>query len=355
MNCTRILPLFLSIAAAIAFAQTPAPAPPSDPGALLQLAADSNGLHGAKAKPWHMHATWKSIDAQGQITGQGTLEEWWAAETRYKLIYTDGEAQQTIYGTGQGRMAVKTDVKLSFAINNVESLFTWPAPPVTPDALKRMQLERSPWQTGGVTLDCVLQSWKLPAGTVATAMDKSGKVQPLLYRYCFDRATAVLRIRTNPTAVTTFNSLVQFQGQYVARAILSSLTSGGKLEADVDALESLDSIGDADVTPPAGAGLVPSVLKVAVSSGVMAGNRIGGRDPAYPIQALDQRVHGVVVLKAVILTDGTISDLTIVSGDPLLQQAALDAVKTWRYKPYLLNGQPVEVETQINVVFAMGR
>jgi len=59
-------------------------------------------------------------------------------------------------------------------------------------------------------------------------------------------------------------------------------------------------------------------------------------------------------LQATISKSGTIENLHVVSGPPMLQQAAMDAVRSWRYKPYLLNGDPVEVETQVNVVFNLG-
>jgi len=67
------------------------------------------------------------------------------------------------------------------------------------------------------------------------------------------------------------------------------------------------------------------------------------------------RVEGTVVLAATISKSGTIENLHATSGPALLQQAALDAVKTWRYRPYLLDGQPVEVETTVNVIFTLGR
>jgi len=77
--------------------------------------------------------------------------------------------------------------------------------------------------------------------------------------------------------------------------------------------------------------------------------------PIYPAIARAARVEGTVVLQAVISKAGTIENLRVASGPAMLQQAALDAVKQWRYRPYLLNGQPVEVETTINVVFTLGR
>ncbi|MGC2110091.1 MAG: energy transducer TonB [Candidatus Korobacteraceae bacterium] len=75
--------------------------------------------------------------------------------------------------------------------------------------------------------------------------------------------------------------------------------------------------------------------------------------PIYPGLARQARVQGVVVLDALIGKDGTIQELTVESGHPMLIQAAMDAVKQWRYKPYLVDGEPVLVETKINVNFQL--
>jgi periplasmic protein TonB len=77
--------------------------------------------------------------------------------------------------------------------------------------------------------------------------------------------------------------------------------------------------------------------------------------PRYPPIALASRTQGTVVLQAVISKTGTIENLRVISGSPLLQRAAIDAVSQWRYRPYLLNGQPVDVETTINVVFSLSQ
>ncbi|HEX4581961.1 MAG TPA: energy transducer TonB, partial [Acidobacteriaceae bacterium] len=76
--------------------------------------------------------------------------------------------------------------------------------------------------------------------------------------------------------------------------------------------------------------------------------------PAYPPIARAARISGTVVLQATISKTGTIENLRVISGPPMLTQSALEAVKTWRYKPYQLNGEPVEVETTVNVVFNLG-
>ena len=77
--------------------------------------------------------------------------------------------------------------------------------------------------------------------------------------------------------------------------------------------------------------------------------------PQYPPLAKKARIQGTVRLEAIIGTDGTIRELKTLSGHPLLVGAALDAVSRWRYKPTQLNGQPVEVITEIKVHFRLGR
>jgi len=93
------------------------------------------------------------------------------------------------------------------------------------------------------------------------------------------------------------------------------------------------------------------VKRVRISQGVTRGMVISKTEPKYPKIALAARVTGVVLLKAVISKEGEIRELEVVSGHPLLVPAAIEAVKQWRYRPYLLNGEPVEVETNISVTF----
>jgi protein TonB len=76
--------------------------------------------------------------------------------------------------------------------------------------------------------------------------------------------------------------------------------------------------------------------------------------PEYPRIALITGQQGAVVIEAVISREGMIENLQVVSGPPLLVKAAVDAVKQWRYRPYLLNGEPVEVRTQVTVNFVLG-
>jgi len=88
-------------------------------------------------------------------------------------------------------------------------------------------------------------------------------------------------------------------------------------------------------------------------SNMNEGSLIRKVQPAYPMLARSARIQGAVVLQAVISKQGTIENLKVLSGHPMLVPATIDAVKQWRYRPYILNSEPVEVETQITVSFSL--
>jgi periplasmic protein TonB len=108
-------------------------------------------------------------------------------------------------------------------------------------------------------------------------------------------------------------------------------------------------IGNATTAVPK----VATPQRVRVSAGVTQGLVIRKVNPVYPPLARQARVQGNVVLQAEISKTGDIENLHAISGHPLLIPAAIDAVKQWKYKPYILNGEPVEVDTQITVIFSL--
>jgi protein TonB len=95
----------------------------------------------------------------------------------------------------------------------------------------------------------------------------------------------------------------------------------------------------------------PSRLKV--SSGVAEGLKTHSVNPKYPREARDKGTQGDVILQATIDTKGNVTNLNAVKGDPILADASIEAVKQWKYRPYMLNGEPVEVETTIKIQFHM--
>jgi protein TonB len=113
-------------------------------------------------------------------------------------------------------------------------------------------------------------------------------------------------------------------------------------------------IGGIISSTPVAVPKIATPTRIRVSSGVTQGLLVRKVEPTYPQMAKIARVQGAVLLAALIGKDGTIQNLHVVStASPLLNQAALDAVKQWKYKPYILNGEPVEVDTNITVNFTL--
>ncbi len=112
-------------------------------------------------------------------------------------------------------------------------------------------------------------------------------------------------------------------------------------------------IGGIVSSTPVAVPKVATPTRVRVSGGVQEGLLVHKIQPTYPPLARTARIQGQVVLQAVISKAGTIENLHLVTGQPMLVQAAMDAVKQWRYRPYVLNGEPVEVETTITVNFTL--
>jgi periplasmic protein TonB len=112
-------------------------------------------------------------------------------------------------------------------------------------------------------------------------------------------------------------------------------------------------IGGIISSTPVAVPKVATPQRVRVSQGVTQGLLIRKVQPTYPPLARQARIQGTVLLQAEISREGSIENLRLISGHPMLAPAAIEAVKQWRYKPYILNGEPVEVETQITVNFTL--
>lgn len=113
------------------------------------------------------------------------------------------------------------------------------------------------------------------------------------------------------------------------------------------------AIGDSMARPAPLPVPAPPNARVFRSSDLLAGSLVRRVQPVYPPLARSARIQGMVVLSAVISKAGTIENLRVVSGHPMLVAAAIEAVSQWRYRPYILNHDPIEVETQIIVNFSL--
>jgi protein TonB len=128
---------------------------------------------------------------------------------------------------------------------------------------------------------------------------------------------------------------------------------GGVANGTIDGVLGSVSVAAPPPPPPPPPAPVATPSRIQVGGQVQAAKLIHQVVPQYPQLAHEARLGGVVRLKAVIAKDGTIEDLSVISGHPLLVPAAMNAVKQWTYKPTFLNGVAIEVATEIDVTFTL--
>lgn len=150
----------------------------------------------------------------------------------------------------------------------------------------------------------------------------------------------------------------KFRGYMIGETIVATTPQG--LDEAASSLQAIsfqtDQINPKCVMAPAASGTTNGTPeRVRVSQGVSQGLLVKKVQPDYPEVARQARIQGQVILQARIDKDGNVAELNLVSGHPLLAPEAIKAVKKWKYKPYLLEGVPVAVETQIIVNFTLSR
>jgi len=305
----------------------------TDPAQLLALAAQLNGLDGPDVKPWHVKATYETFDNEGKSKTTGTYEEWWVSAKEYKRSYVFPGFSQTDYITEKGLLRSGSPDWLEDAAMRIPLDLFWPMA----TSFQNYALDSH----DQAHLRCVTLRQLVKDDPVFVS------VKPGMY--CLDADKPALRVKISSDSVyqALYNNLLLFQNHYVARNI--QITRGNKplLSIHVENIESLAAIQETDFIAPADA-VRPQGRRIAPAySGVL----LRQDPPIYPVAARALDVHGTVMIQATIRKDGRLRDLHVVSGPPLLQQAALDAVDHWIYKPFLLNGQPTEIETQISVKF----
>jgi TonB family protein len=322
------------------------PPMPKKTNDLLLLVQKQNRLTNPDTQPWHLKISVKELDPSGDVTAASQMEEFWAGPSRYKVIYTTPTGSMTEYATEKGLFRSAGTPIPPGPLMQAGIAFTNPIFE-NENLIAQWVLKRENRNDHGVKLVC-LSTKGIRIGS--EERDLTGST------YCLDATQPSLVSRLNPAgssgeAVYTRSGIQNFHGYYVPRDV--SLTVGGirTLEAHLDVLEDLAQADDAMFAPPSDAVPAPVMKTIAVSAGVARAMLEHGAAPAYPLGAQAAGISGTVVLEARIGKDGRVSELKVVSGPPELRQAAMDAVRTWKYKPYLLNGEVVEVRTQVNVVF----
>jgi TonB family protein len=323
---------------------------PSDPQAVLATAAPHYDFSSPALKPWHLRLSYQTYDDNGKPAKQGAYEYWWVSPKVYRSTWTRGGQSYSEWHTADGKsFYAGSDMELDFFEYQLPSDLFSPLPaPQDYDASKTYFVKEKE-KFGKSKEPCFMIVPKMPQHERILTVPMG-----LFPSYCFDEKIPALLAKWSFASLTIgFGSLVEFQGLYLPRQILMYENTRPILKAMVDEMSHLSPSDPALI--PARDATPDRSESVAIGSGIMAGHRIGGPPPVYPEDAKEARADGTVTLKALIGRDGRIHDMQVVTAPwPSLVASAMWSVSQWKYKPYLLNGEPVEVETTINVIYKLG-
>jgi len=344
---------------------------PQDPKAILEMATPFYNYDSATAKPFHLRYHYRLLDNQENVSAEGKVEYWWSPGNGSRVSWLKGNNVHSEWRTVDGKtlQSVKGDdiTSMEHRLNSAV-LFSLPKPQDYESgetSLKLVTINNS----GTVNL-CVAM---VPSKAVGTGFLPREDSQPdglhgVGTAYCFDSQTSVLvSTLMNHTITNSYSRIQKFLDHNIAGHIDISYVGEKRVEADLEESNEIKA-DDAAFTPAPDATEPPihmvTIKRVpittasggGINAGITPGALLARVPPIYPPMARAARISGTVVIQAMIGKDGTIQNAKVVySPDDSLSLAALDAVRQWRYQPYMLNGEPVAVMTTINVGFTLNQ
>ena len=327
-----------------AWAEPPAKAKPAMPtaaAALLQLAAQRNGLNAPGLDPWHIRVSYQTYKRNGHVKWTGRFEEWWAAPDEYHIVFDRKGYHLQAWVTPQG----------SFAIGNPELpvterlVYHWMVAPIPqhPD-LRGAQLRYRVRLIGPNQFPCVEIDSRLP---------KLGDLPPQYPTYCFEPDRPMLRIIDTQVAEdVTITAAGMLRGQYLPEHWIATLDARPLVSATLEQGQSYGRMDSSFFTPPPKAkrAPAPSTALLYLTSAEAALHLI----PFSTMQGNAARVlresQVFTGLAVTIGANGHVKKIHIEGPvAPELIPDIYSAVLQWRYRPFLLHGIAVPVRTQIVV------
>lgn len=306
---------------------------PQDPKDYMLLASRQNGLGFSAMQPWHLKASYHTLNEAGDTAEAGTFEEWWVAPQIYKISFSTRNSNQTQYRNGSDIRVTGSKSLASRIEQPIEEEIATPLP--TEEVLKHASFKRSEAKFNQVALDCILTN-----GTRA---------------YCFAPEVPAIRLEASSIPIPVqviHNDFLRAGTQYIAKQI--TWVNNGKpvMDMKIDTLDYPAQLQAADIQAPADAA---APEEIALRAGMPNLKKVHNEAPVYPAMAKAAHISGEVDINATIEKDGTVSAIDVVSGPQMLREAAMETVRRWRYEPYLVDGLPVRVRTELGVMFTMAR
>lgn len=309
----------------------------------LHLAEGNSSFDLTDTRPWHLKLAVNLFDDKGNPKEAGTLEEWWLAPHRWRAVYSTPSFSAAQVENEEGQFSTKGAGEPPLLLRLLHDQIVHPLPSAEEVGGARLKLRKD--AIGKIPLDCILLEPEM----------KSGSFLPLgmVPTFCFDRDRDSLRTSSNfGFEFAVRNSLGRFQGRWVPLDTTVFQSSLKAASAHVATLSELPAGSDEVIRSEGLEARAAETLKV--SGSVMNGQRLSNEAPRYPDDAKRNHRSGTVVLRATITRDGRVQSLQLASvPDADLAIAAMEAVRNWKYKPFLVNGLATEVDTTIVVNFSM--
>lgn len=322
---------------------------PEDPGGVFGTFSPSYDY--SAFKPWHLKATYQLSDDAGKPVGQGSYEYWWASPQTFRSTWTRGDASYTEWHMADGKVARQgTSEAFSYFERKLGVALVSPLTAVGELDPAQFRLDDHGLSAKHSVVTCF---------DTVPAAQKAGPVPPpgsgLFPSYCFNTSKQILLgIYSFGTMAMQYNDFTRFQGKSLAR--IFSFHEGTRffLTAKIDETSEL-SPTDPALMPPESA-KPERIDRVKIDANLAEAILVKKVPPVYPKDAKDAHIEGKVVLRAILGIDGRVCDLLLLSAPkPSLAFSAFRSVSQWEYKPYLRNGEPVEVETTVTVTYSLGQ
>ena len=343
MHTKRLLALIGSVAAVLlANARLVAQVTPDPVRTALTEATRSADLESAGTPAFRLTAKFDTFDFKGRPASSGTLkEEFLRPGLRKQTVRVGSEAET--YAPEDNVTMEEEPVLGVFVQSLLFNALLHPGPNLTTlaDSPVKLKLQK----LGAVSLRCI---------TV-----EASKAQPGMppSTYCLGENEPLLRMEQQRySMVVIFNKVVKFGGHTLAEDITIQQNGRVRGRLQVQTLTAAPDLQEADMPAPEPkrVRIEPGNGKSRVASDKMAQRNINKVAPIYPLSAKESHTQGTVFLAAIIGKDGAVRQLEVISApSDDLADAAMQAVNQWRYSPYLVNGEPTEVDTTVTVHFMM--
>lgn len=324
---------------------------PKDPIAILAAAAPYYDFNDPSLKPWYMRVSYQLYDEAGKPAETGAFDYWWASPTTNRATWSRSGSAYTVWHTADGSESdERVGHRLEFFERQLRSAFLSPLPSAKEVESSKNTLQRQVQSLNQEKLPCVMVVPQMePQETDLAVPDIPIGLFPT---YCFEPDLPVLRIVYSwGSVMEVFNRIAKVQGRYLPREI--QFYEGGHtiLTANVQVVTGLNP-SDPALKPDPDAKAMGKPSRVTLEEKVIDPYLIKKVQPIYPADAMRAHAAGTVELRVVVATDGTVHEMQVLKAPwPSLVASAMWAVSHWEFKPYLLNGKPVEAEVTIKVIF----